>query len=112
MPSATNNWASNALTPRMGRPPEYSLFFPSSSKAGPSVRRPFRLTRTRGRLKKCSQNSTLPRKRPMTTEPAHEKLKAAGWSEVETSGFLNLIGPLWERVVDGNYEYAIPTHTN
>lgn len=43
----------------------------------------------------------------MTTEPAYEKLKAAGWTEVETSGFLNLVGPLWERVVDGNHEYAI-----
>jgi uncharacterized protein (TIGR00369 family) len=43
----------------------------------------------------------------MTTEPAHEKLKAAGWTEVGTSGFLNLIGPLWERIVDGNQEYAI-----
>jgi uncharacterized protein (TIGR00369 family) len=45
----------------------------------------------------------------MTAEPAHEKLKAAGWTEVETSGFLNLIGPLWERVVDSNHEYAILT---
>jgi uncharacterized protein (TIGR00369 family) len=45
----------------------------------------------------------------MTTEPAEEKLKAAGWAVVPTSGFLNLIGPLWERVVDGNREYAILT---
>jgi uncharacterized protein (TIGR00369 family) len=43
----------------------------------------------------------------MTTEPAEEKLKAAGWAVVPTSGFLNHIGPLWERVVDGNHEYAI-----
>src|ERR1700761_1951919 len=43
----------------------------------------------------------------MTAESAHEKLKAAGWSEVPTSGFLNLVGPLWERAVDGQHEYAI-----
>jgi uncharacterized protein (TIGR00369 family) len=45
----------------------------------------------------------------MTTETADEKLKAAGWTLVETSGFLNLVGPLWERVVDGDHEYAILT---
>ena len=43
----------------------------------------------------------------MTTELAHEKLKADGWTELETSGFLNLVGPLWERVVNGDHEYAI-----
>jgi uncharacterized protein (TIGR00369 family) len=43
----------------------------------------------------------------MTTEIADETLTAAGWTVVETSGFLNLIGPLWERVVDGHHEYAI-----
>jgi uncharacterized protein (TIGR00369 family) len=46
-------------------------------------------------------------KDPMTTEMADDTLKAAGWSVVETSGFLSLIGPLWERVADGNHEYAI-----
>ena len=43
----------------------------------------------------------------MTAEITDETLKAAGWTMVETTGFLNLIGPLWERVVDGNHEYAI-----
>lgn len=43
----------------------------------------------------------------MTTELADEKMKAAGWKLVETSGFLNLVGPLWERLVDENREYAI-----
>ena len=43
----------------------------------------------------------------MTTELAHEKLKADGWTELETSGFLSLVGPLWERVVNGDHEYAI-----
>src|ERR1700760_1108702 len=51
--------------------------------------------------------SCLQRKRPKTTEPAHEKLKAAGWTLLETSGFLSLVGPLWERIVNGNHEYAI-----
>ena len=43
----------------------------------------------------------------MMTEMADDKLKAAGWTVVETSGFLSLVGPLWERVVDGQPEYAI-----
>jgi uncharacterized protein (TIGR00369 family) len=51
--------------------------------------------------------SPLEKHSPMTTETAEETLKAAGWTMVETSGFLNLIGPLWQRVVDGDHEYAI-----
>jgi uncharacterized protein (TIGR00369 family) len=43
----------------------------------------------------------------MTSDITDEALKADGWTVVETSGFLNLIGPLWQRVVDGNQEYAI-----
>jgi acyl-coenzyme A thioesterase PaaI-like protein len=38
-----------------------------------------------------------------------EKLKAAGWTMVETTGFLSLVGPLWQRIVDGAHEYAIRT---
>ena len=41
------------------------------------------------------------------TDPATETLKASGWTIVETSGFLNLVGPLWQRVVDGAHEYAL-----
>jgi acyl-coenzyme A thioesterase PaaI-like protein len=41
------------------------------------------------------------------TDMAAEKLKASGWTMVETSGFLSLVGPLWQRVVDGEHEYAI-----
>lgn len=37
------------------------------------------------------------------------KLKSEGWRIVETTGFLSLVGPLWERVVDGHYEFALPT---
>jgi acyl-coenzyme A thioesterase PaaI-like protein len=43
----------------------------------------------------------------VTKDPLAEKLKAAGWSIVETSGFLSLVGPLWQRVVNGEHEYAI-----
>ena len=43
----------------------------------------------------------------MTTDMAAEKLKASGWTIVETSGFLSLVGPLWQRVVNGEHEYAI-----
>jgi acyl-coenzyme A thioesterase PaaI-like protein len=42
----------------------------------------------------------------MTDKPT-EKLKASGWAIVETTGFLHLIGPLWQRVVDGEHEYAL-----
>jgi acyl-coenzyme A thioesterase PaaI-like protein len=41
------------------------------------------------------------------TDKAASKLKSYGWSIVETSGFLHLIGPLWQRVVDGEHEYAL-----
>ena len=41
------------------------------------------------------------------TDMATEKLTASGWTIVETSGFLSLVGPLWQRVVDGAHEYAI-----
>lgn len=43
----------------------------------------------------------------MTTEITDETLKAAGWTVVETTGFLNLVGPLLHRAVDGDHEYAI-----
>jgi acyl-coenzyme A thioesterase PaaI-like protein len=45
--------------------------------------------------------------RPDMTDTATETLKASGWTLVETSGFLNLVGPLWQRLVDGEHEYAI-----
>jgi acyl-coenzyme A thioesterase PaaI-like protein len=41
------------------------------------------------------------------TDKAAEKLKASGWTTVETSGFISLIGPLWQRVVNGEHEYAL-----
>jgi len=45
----------------------------------------------------------------MTTRAAAEKLKSEGWKIVETSGFLHLIGPLWQRAVDGELEFALIT---
>jgi acyl-coenzyme A thioesterase PaaI-like protein len=41
------------------------------------------------------------------TDKAAAKLKSDGWSIVETSGFLHLIGPLWQRLVNGEHEYAL-----
>jgi len=41
------------------------------------------------------------------TDTATEQLTAAGWTVVETTGFLQLIGPLWQRVIDGRHEYAL-----
>ena len=41
------------------------------------------------------------------TDKAAAKLKSDGWTVVETSGFLHLIGPLWQRLLDGEHEYAL-----
>jgi acyl-coenzyme A thioesterase PaaI-like protein len=43
------------------------------------------------------------------TSKAADKLKSDGWKIIETTGFLQLIGPLWERVVDGEPEFALIT---
>ena len=45
----------------------------------------------------------------MTTRAATEKLKSDGWKIVETTGFMHLIGPLWERLVGGELEFALIT---
>jgi acyl-coenzyme A thioesterase PaaI-like protein len=42
-------------------------------------------------------------------DKAAAKLKSDGWSIVETSGFLHLIGPLWQRLVNGEHEFALIT---
>ena len=41
------------------------------------------------------------------TDKAAAKLKSDGWKIVETTGFIQLIGPLWQRLVDGDHEYAL-----
>ncbi|MCA6125792.1 PaaI family thioesterase [Bradyrhizobium sp. WSM 1704] len=38
-----------------------------------------------------------------------DKLKSHGWTVVDTSGFLQLVGPLWQRMVDGAPEFALIT---
>jgi hypothetical protein len=43
------------------------------------------------------------------TSKAADKLKSDGWKIAETTGFLTLIGPLWQRVIDGTHEYALAT---
>jgi acyl-coenzyme A thioesterase PaaI-like protein len=40
-------------------------------------------------------------------DKAAAKLKSDGWTIVETTGFLHLIGPLWQRLVDSQHEYAL-----
>jgi acyl-coenzyme A thioesterase PaaI-like protein len=43
----------------------------------------------------------------LVSDLATENLKASGWTMVETTGFVHLIGPLWQRLVDGAHEYAL-----
>ena len=43
------------------------------------------------------------------TDKAAEKLKSSGWTIVETTGFISLIGPLWQRVVNNEHEFALIT---
>jgi len=42
-------------------------------------------------------------------DKAAAKLKSDGWAIVETTGFIHLIGPLWQRAVGDGYEYALAT---
>src|SRR5262252_2798908 len=42
-------------------------------------------------------------------DKAAAKLKSDGWSIVEATGFIQLIGPFWQREVDGHPEYALAT---
>jgi acyl-coenzyme A thioesterase PaaI-like protein len=42
-------------------------------------------------------------------DKAAARLRQDGWAVVETTGFIHLIGPLWERKVDGEYEFALIT---
>ena len=45
----------------------------------------------------------------MTAKAAADKLKSDGWKIVESTGFLQLIGPLWQRLADGELEFALIT---
>ena len=42
-------------------------------------------------------------------DKAAAKLKSDGWSVAEATGFIQLIGPFWQREVDGHPEYALAT---
>jgi uncharacterized protein (TIGR00369 family) len=42
-------------------------------------------------------------------DKAAVRMKSDGWKVVEATGFIQIVGPLWERLVDGQYEYALPT---
>ena len=44
----------------------------------------------------------------MSTKAA-DKLKSDGWKIADTTGFLTLIGPLWERIRDDGPEFALLT---
>jgi acyl-coenzyme A thioesterase PaaI-like protein len=41
------------------------------------------------------------------TDKATEQLKSSGWTIVETTGFVHLVGPFWQRIVDGVPQYAL-----
>src|ERR1700679_2676970 len=41
------------------------------------------------------------------TDKATEQLTSSGGTVVEATGFISLIGPLWQRAVDGEHEYAL-----
>jgi acyl-coenzyme A thioesterase PaaI-like protein len=42
-------------------------------------------------------------------EAAADKLASLGWSRVDATGFIALVGPLWHRVVNDAHEYALAT---
>jgi acyl-coenzyme A thioesterase PaaI-like protein len=42
-------------------------------------------------------------------DKAAAKLRSDGWKIVDTTGFLHLVGPLWQRLVDGEYQFALIT---
>jgi len=45
----------------------------------------------------------------MTDKAAAAKLKSDGWKILDSTGFLHLVGPLWQRVLVGQYEFALIT---
>lgn len=46
---------------------------------------------------------------PVTDPATTDNLARSGWRRIEATGFISHIGPLWERTVDGVYEYALVT---
>lgn len=41
------------------------------------------------------------------SDAANAQLEADGWATITDDGFINLVGPLWQRQVGDAYEYAI-----
>jgi acyl-coenzyme A thioesterase PaaI-like protein len=41
------------------------------------------------------------------TDVTAEKLRSLGWSIVDATGFIALVGPLWHRIVNDVHEYAL-----
>src|SRR3954447_18884671 len=41
------------------------------------------------------------------TDAAAEKLRSLGWTAVDATGFIALVGPLWHRLVNDAHEYAL-----
>src|SRR5262245_4039976 len=71
---------------------------------------PSRLTTSSAhRMKRPGQHDSLQEMERAMTAKAADKMKSDGWKIVDTTGFLHLIGPLWERVVEGSHEYALQT---
>jgi acyl-coenzyme A thioesterase PaaI-like protein len=46
---------------------------------------------------------------PDMTDTATEQLTSSGWTIAKTTGFVHLIGPFWQRVVDGVQQHALIT---
>jgi acyl-coenzyme A thioesterase PaaI-like protein len=42
-------------------------------------------------------------------DKAAARLKSDGWAIVEATGFIQLVGPMWQRTVDGEDEFALVT---
>src|ERR1700749_2151369 len=43
------------------------------------------------------------------TDKAAARMASDGWKLVDATGFIAIVGPLWERLVDGEYGYALLT---
>ena len=42
-------------------------------------------------------------------DKAAARLKSDGWAIVEATGFIQLVGPMWQRTLDGEDEFALVT---
>jgi uncharacterized protein (TIGR00369 family) len=42
-------------------------------------------------------------------DKATARLKSDGWAIVEATGFIQLVGPMWQRTLDGEDEFALVT---